>query len=54
MIKLLCLKCGATWYTANTKPNQKCGNCNTRLREVEFIPAKEVMLNAENLTYLNK
>jgi len=45
MIKLICLKCGSNWYTANTRPNQKCGNCNTRLIEVEFIPVNEDKLN---------
>jgi tRNA(Ile2) C34 agmatinyltransferase TiaS len=61
MIKLICLKCGATWYTANTKPNQKCSNCKARLREVDFIPTKENVLDknqkhvtAENLIYLYK
>lgn len=33
MIKLICKRCGETWYTANTKPNQKCSDCGGVLVE---------------------
>jgi transcription initiation factor IIE alpha subunit len=33
MIKLICKRCGETWYTANTKPNQKCSDCDGVLVE---------------------
>lgn len=52
MIKLICMKCGVNWYTANTRPNQKCGNCSTRLIEVDFTGAKEDKLT-KNKKLLN-
>lgn len=42
MIKLICQKCNHIWYTANTRPNQKCGECGGYLRETELICAKEI------------
>jgi len=36
VIKLLCIKCKAIWYTANTLKNQICGYCKGELREVDI------------------
>lgn len=33
MVKLICKKCGKIWYTSNTKPDQKCSDCNGILVE---------------------
>lgn len=33
MIRLVCKKCGQVWYTANTRPNQKCASCGGDLIE---------------------
>lgn len=42
MIKLICQKCNHIWYTANTTPNQKCGECGGFLKEIEMINSKEI------------
>jgi hypothetical protein len=36
MIKLLCIKCKAIWYTANTLKEQLCQCCNNVLIEVDI------------------
>jgi hypothetical protein len=33
MRKLMCIDCGAIWYTSNTSDNQICSNCEGRLEE---------------------
>lgn len=47
VIKLICQKCNHVWYTANTRPNQKCGDCGGYLRETELIRAKDIDKNYE-------
>lgn len=42
MIKLICQKCSHVWYTANTRPDQKCSDCGGYLREIELINAKDI------------
>ncbi len=45
MIKLICKECGESWYTANTRPNQKCSSCGGTLIEEDFIPSKDIENN---------
>jgi hypothetical protein len=42
MIKLICEKCRHIWYTANTRPNQKCSDCGGYLCQTELIDAKYI------------
>lgn len=51
MIKLVCKKCGAVWYTANTEQNQKCDKCGHILQEDENKAACE---ENEKITNTNK
>lgn len=37
LVRLICEKCGETWYTANTRPNQKCSECNGNLIQCDSI-----------------
>jgi hypothetical protein len=48
VIKLICQKCNHVWYTANTRPNQKCGDCGGYLRETELIRAKDIEKNCND------
>lgn len=48
MIKLICKRCGQTWYTANTKPNQKCGECGGDLIEEDLINSNDTNTDKEN------
>ncbi len=49
MIKLICKKCGEVWYTANTRPNQKCSGCGGNLVEEDFIFPKDIETKKEGL-----
>lgn len=40
MIKLICKKCNKAWYTANTRSNQRCSDCNGLLVEEELDLSK--------------
>jgi predicted nucleic acid-binding Zn-ribbon protein len=42
MIKLICNRCGQTWYTANTRPNQKCIECGGDLNEYDIINSEAI------------
>jgi rRNA maturation endonuclease Nob1 len=36
MIKLVCQNCSKNWYTADTSPGQKCGDCGGELKEEDM------------------
>lgn len=43
MVKLVCVNCGKTWYTANTSSNQKCDDCGGILKESEKYEAEKLI-----------
>lgn len=48
MIRLICEKCSTVWYTANTRPNQKCGDCGGNLIEEDLIIPKDIEMKKES------
>lgn len=51
MIKLICTQCGRSWYTANTKPNQRCSECDGLLVEVEleYLKPKDIISEPQSV-----
>jgi rRNA maturation endonuclease Nob1 len=46
LIKLICKDCNQVWYTANTKPDQKCSYCGGALQEVKLILDEDTEKNS--------